>query len=90
MTKQQLLDDLASKTFCKKVLGATEALLDANDLKTTNNIMWYRVSYMEVVEDVAKTNTISMYVFDEGTEKEEAYYGDRKPTQQIIAEVKEV
>lgn len=83
MKKTELLQEIEDQTYCGKLLGIEEVSLDENDLKTTNNIKWYQVSFMEVVGKICKTRKISIYVFNEGTTKEAAYYGDKEPKQSI-------
>lgn len=83
MTKKELLEDLKAKPFCDKVLGAEEVVLADNDLKKTNGIKWYRVSFMEVVGKVAISRSINAYVYAEGTANEKAFYGETEPKQQI-------
>jgi hypothetical protein len=83
MKKQELLDELEQKDFCGKILGTTEVQLTEDDLKVANSVKWYHIHFMEIVGKVAKCKKISMYVFDEGTAKESAYYGEREPEKSI-------
>jgi len=88
MTKTELLHELEKQTYCGKLLGVEEVQLNENDFKKTNNIKWYLVSFMEIVDKVCKVRKISMYVFDAETENEAAYYEDKEPEQSI--KVKEI
>jgi hypothetical protein len=83
MTKAELIAELTAKDFCGKVIGVQESDLDASDYKKTNNIKVYHIHYMEIVGKCVRCTKAVMYVFDEGTAKEAAYYGEREPAQQI-------
>jgi hypothetical protein len=89
MKKQDILNDLEGKDFCKKILGVVEVQLHENDLQTENNIKWYQIAYLEAIDNIANMRKINMYVCNEGTEKEEAFYGNSEPVQTIKTEVKE-
>jgi hypothetical protein len=83
MTKAELIATLEAQDFCGKVIGVQALDLSPTDYKTTSGIKLYHVHYMEIVLNVARCTKIPMYVFDEGTAKEAAYYGEREPARQI-------
>ena len=77
MNKTELLQDLASKTWCDSINGTPE-------LKETkaDGGKWYLVNIREVNPDgvSAVYRNIHFYVIDEGKKTEAAYYKDAIPT----------
>jgi hypothetical protein len=78
MNKQELLQDLESKSFVDAINGEPE-------LKETkaDGGKWYLVNIREVNPDgdSATYRNIHFYVVDEGLETEKAYYKDSIPTE---------
>lgn len=73
MTKQELLDDLSSRSFIKAV-GEPELREEKPD-----GAHWYTVNVAEAFENVANYRNVDFYVFDEDKDSEEAFYRHEDP-----------
>lgn len=73
MTKQELLDDLAGRSFVKKI--ANPQLIE----EKPDGSKWYTVNVAEAYQNVANFRNVDFYVFDENTEEEAAYYRNTDP-----------
>lgn len=76
MTKQELLDDLASKEFVNYV---SEPELQVTEL----GIKIYRISFFEQVDTVGMIRSVNFYVKDEGKDTEIACYQNQEPSQSV-------
>lgn len=77
MNKTELINNLASKSYVKKLTGLEDLMLASQDIKL------YAQHYIEAIDNVAKETKAEFFVFDEGLETEEAYYKDRSPSESV-------
>ncbi len=77
MTKNELLQDLAGRSFIKAV--GDPVLREVKDVGAT----WYTVNVAETFQNTAVFRNIDFYVFDEGGPEEEAYYKDQDPKMNV-------
>ena len=78
MTKKELLQDLESRPFIKKVAGDPVLREQKPD-----GTCWYTVNVAETFQKAAVYKNVDFYVFDEDTEDEAAYYKDRDPRRDV-------
>jgi len=77
MNKQELINDLESKSFVKQLTGLEDTQLASENLKL------YAQHYIETNGLVAKETKAHIFVIDEGLETEVAYYKDREPESSV-------
>jgi len=80
MNKQQLLNELAAKTWVDSIVTEPEL----HETKP-NGDKWYLVNVREVVGKAAIYRNIHFYVISEETPGEVAYYKEREPGASIVA-----
>jgi hypothetical protein len=79
MKKQELIDELKGKDFVLDI----ESIEGGDVIHKNLKIKTYAVNVFEVVGKVAIGRTITIYVKDEGSPEEAAYYKDSEPKQMI-------
>ena len=77
MNKQELINDLESRSFVKQLTGLEDTQLASENLKL------YAQHYIETDGLVAKETKAHIFVIDEGLETEVAYYKDREPESSV-------
>ena len=68
-----IIQDLENRYFVKELTALEDTQL------ASQNIKLYVQHYLEVDGEVAKETKVFIYVINEGTELEEAFYKDREP-----------
>ena len=77
MNKQELINDLESRSFVKQLTSLEDTMLASDNLKL------YAQHYIETDGLVAKETKAHIFVIDEGLETEVAYYKDREPESSV-------
>lgn len=85
MTKKELLAELESKDFVKRLIS-----VDKVNNTSLANVNWYDANVFDCVGKCGIGRSISFYVLDEGTESEAAFYKDREPETSIQTKVEPI
>jgi len=83
MTKTQLVNKLKERFFRVGVIQQAEKNPEGLEIRKTEGVNWYLVGVYEEKNGVLIRRNIPIYVVDEGTEDEQAFYGEKFPESTI-------
>jgi hypothetical protein len=88
MNKSELLAELATKYYKVGVITNAETNPTGLSIRQTEGVNWYLVGVYDVLGDTMERKNVPIYVANEGTKDEQAFYSGTVPESKAEAKVR--